>query len=184
MSSNISTQGCKMIKPSMMNIYCPKIRLRVAANQTIYLMIYHWVVGILCMSLLILLLELCRGLERVVISFAICPQMCLFWTERVVGHILCCPLMMKSVGTRPPRLPPIDAHNVADANFGGTRLERSIYSFECTDVTTKKIDRLEGGTIMQISSFQAVGVLQQLWVWIRFGGSQKREHLEVASHLH
>ena len=33
MPINISTQGCKMIEPGMMNIYWTKIKLRAATNQ-------------------------------------------------------------------------------------------------------------------------------------------------------
>ena len=50
-----------MIEPGMMNIYWTKITLRAAANQAIYLAIFHWVVGTLYLSLLILLLDLCMG---------------------------------------------------------------------------------------------------------------------------
>ena len=42
---NISTQRWKMIEPDMTNIYWTKIKLRAAANQAIYLMIFHWVVS-------------------------------------------------------------------------------------------------------------------------------------------
>ena len=34
-----------MIEPDMTNIYWTKIKLRAAANQAIYLVIVHWVVG-------------------------------------------------------------------------------------------------------------------------------------------
>ena len=34
-----------MIEPGMMNIYWIKIKLRAVANQIIYLVIFHWVVG-------------------------------------------------------------------------------------------------------------------------------------------
>ena len=37
MPINISTQGCKMTEPGMMNIYWTKIKLWAAANQAIYL---------------------------------------------------------------------------------------------------------------------------------------------------
>ena len=40
MPINISTQGCKMTEPGMMNIYWTKMMLRAAANQAIYLVIY------------------------------------------------------------------------------------------------------------------------------------------------
>ena len=42
---NISTQGCKLTEPGMMNIYWTKIKLCTAANQAIYLVIFHRVVG-------------------------------------------------------------------------------------------------------------------------------------------
>ena len=45
MPINISTQGCKMAEPGMMNIYWTKIKLRAAANQGIYVVIFHEVVG-------------------------------------------------------------------------------------------------------------------------------------------
>ena len=38
---NISTQGCKVTDPGVMNIYWTKIKLRAAANQAIYLVIFH-----------------------------------------------------------------------------------------------------------------------------------------------
>ena len=41
MPINISTQGCKMTEPGMMSIYWTKIKLRAAANQAIYLVIFH-----------------------------------------------------------------------------------------------------------------------------------------------
>ena len=41
MPINISTQGCKMTEPGMMNIYRTKIKLRAAANQAIYLMMFY-----------------------------------------------------------------------------------------------------------------------------------------------
>ena len=41
MPINISTQGCTMTEPGMMNIYRIKIKLRAAANQAIYLVIFH-----------------------------------------------------------------------------------------------------------------------------------------------
>ena len=41
MPINISTQGCKMTEPGMMNIYCTKIKLRAAVHQAIYLVIFH-----------------------------------------------------------------------------------------------------------------------------------------------
>ena len=44
-----------------MDIYWTKIKLRAAANTAIYLVIFHWVVGTLYLSLLILVLDLCRG---------------------------------------------------------------------------------------------------------------------------
>ena len=50
MPINISTQGCKMTEPGMMNISWTKIKLRAAANQAIYLMIIHWVVGSLYLN--------------------------------------------------------------------------------------------------------------------------------------
>ena len=50
-----------MLEPCMMNIYWAKINLRAAANQAIYLVTFHWVVGTLYPSLLILLLDLPRG---------------------------------------------------------------------------------------------------------------------------
>ena len=34
-----------MIEPDMTNIYWTKFKLRAAANQAIYLVIFHWVVG-------------------------------------------------------------------------------------------------------------------------------------------
>ena len=40
----ISIQGCKMTEPGMVNIYWSKIKLRAAAIQAIYLVIFHWVV--------------------------------------------------------------------------------------------------------------------------------------------
>ena len=36
-----------MIEPGMMSIYWTKIKLRASAKQRIYLVIFHWVVGIL-----------------------------------------------------------------------------------------------------------------------------------------
>ena len=59
-----------------MNIDCTKLKLRAPANQAIYLVIFHLVAATLYPSLLMLLLDLCRGLERVVVSLAICPQIC------------------------------------------------------------------------------------------------------------
>ena len=44
-----------------MNIYWTKTKLHAANNQAIYLVIFYWVVGTLYLSLLILLLDLCRG---------------------------------------------------------------------------------------------------------------------------
>ena len=41
MPINISIQGCKMTEPGRMNIYWTKIKLRAAANQAIYLVIFH-----------------------------------------------------------------------------------------------------------------------------------------------
>ena len=41
MPINISTQGCKITEPGMMNIYWTKVKLRGAANQAIYLVISH-----------------------------------------------------------------------------------------------------------------------------------------------
>ena len=45
MPINISTQGCKMTRPGMTNIYCTQIKLRAAAHQAIYLVIFHQVAG-------------------------------------------------------------------------------------------------------------------------------------------
>ena len=45
MPINISTQGCKMTEAGVMNIYCTKIKLRAAAHQAIYLVIFLKVVG-------------------------------------------------------------------------------------------------------------------------------------------
>ena len=56
-----------------MNIYWTKVKLRAAANQPIYLVISHWVVGTLYLSLYILLLDLCRR----VVSLATLLQMCI-----------------------------------------------------------------------------------------------------------
>ena len=39
-----------MIKPGMMNIYRTKIKLRVAAIQAIYLVVFHWVAGSLYLN--------------------------------------------------------------------------------------------------------------------------------------
>ena len=39
-----------MIEPDMTNIYWTKIKLRAAANQAIYLMIFHSVVGSLYLN--------------------------------------------------------------------------------------------------------------------------------------
>ena len=39
-----------MIEPGMMNIYWTKIKLRAAANQAIYLVIFYWIVGRLYMN--------------------------------------------------------------------------------------------------------------------------------------
>ena len=59
--TNISTQGCKIIEPSMMNIYWTKVKLHAAANQAIYLVIFHRVVGSLYLNWYIyLLLDRCR----------------------------------------------------------------------------------------------------------------------------
>ena len=41
MPINISTQGSKVTEPDMMNIYWTDIKLRAAANQAIYLVIFH-----------------------------------------------------------------------------------------------------------------------------------------------
>ena len=41
MPINISTQGCKTTEPGIMNIYCTKIKLRAAAHQVIYLVIFQ-----------------------------------------------------------------------------------------------------------------------------------------------
>ena len=41
MPINISIQECKVTDPGMMNIYWTKIKLRAAANQEIYLVIFH-----------------------------------------------------------------------------------------------------------------------------------------------
>ena len=41
MPINMWTQGCKMTEPGMMNIYWTKIKLRTAANQAIYLVIFR-----------------------------------------------------------------------------------------------------------------------------------------------
>ena len=38
---NISTKGCTIIEPGMMNIYWTKIKLRAAGIQVIYLVIFH-----------------------------------------------------------------------------------------------------------------------------------------------
>ena len=65
---NISTQRCKMTEPGMMNMYWTKIKLRAAANQAIYLVIFHKVVRSLYLNsynvLLILLLDRCRIYKR------------------------------------------------------------------------------------------------------------------------
>ena len=42
-----------MIEPEMMNIYWTKIKLYAVANQAIYLVIFHWVVGSLYLNLYI-----------------------------------------------------------------------------------------------------------------------------------
>ena len=39
-----------MTEPGMINIYWTKIKLRSAANQAIYLVIFHWVVGSLYLN--------------------------------------------------------------------------------------------------------------------------------------
>ena len=61
----MSAQGYSMIKPDMLNIllniYWTKTKLPAAANQAIYIVIFHWVVGTSYMSLLMLLLYLCMG---------------------------------------------------------------------------------------------------------------------------
>ena len=41
MPINISTQESEMTEPGMMNIYWTKIKLRAAANQAIFLVIFH-----------------------------------------------------------------------------------------------------------------------------------------------
>ena len=53
-----------MTELGMMNIYRTKIKLRCAADQSIYLVIFYWVVGNLYLSLLILLLDLWRGFSE------------------------------------------------------------------------------------------------------------------------
>ena len=51
-----------MIEPDMINIYLTTVKLRAAAKQAIiYQVIFHWVVGTLYTSLLILLQDLRRG---------------------------------------------------------------------------------------------------------------------------
>ena len=45
MPINISTQGCKITEPGMMNIYWTKSKVRAAAHRAIYLVSFHQVVG-------------------------------------------------------------------------------------------------------------------------------------------
>ena len=72
----------------MMNIYWTKIKLRASANQTIYLVIFHWVVGSLYSKWYInCLLDRCRVFKRL-----------------AIGHFLCCPPSLKS-GGRVPLIP-------------------------------------------------------------------------------
>ena len=58
-----------MTEPGMMNIYWTKIKLRAAASQAIYLVIFHEIVGSLYLNsymfLLLLLLDRCRVLREV-----------------------------------------------------------------------------------------------------------------------
>ena len=39
-----------MTEPGMMNIYWTKIKGQAAPNQAIYLLIFHWVVGSVCLN--------------------------------------------------------------------------------------------------------------------------------------
>ena len=74
---------------------------QVAANQAIYLVIFHWVVGSLYMSWVILLLSLCRGSwESGIISLV--PIHCfLKWKGGGGGISYADPLWLKSGGTCP-----------------------------------------------------------------------------------
>ena len=59
-----------MTEPGMMNIYWSKIKLRAAANQAMYLVIFHWIVGSLYLNwynlylLLIVILDRCRVFNK------------------------------------------------------------------------------------------------------------------------